>query len=193
MSLKTGFMNKNNFFNLNLRNINHKKLKIGVIGLGYTGLPLVLQIRKKGFETLGFDIDDKKILNLKNGISYIDRIKKKDIKKLNKKLFFSTFRNINVCNIIIICVPTPLKSKNQPDLSFIKKTIKNISPFLKKGQILILESTSYPGTTRELVANKLKKEFNIGNDIFVGFSSERINPGFNENSLGKIPKVVSGY
>lgn len=184
---------KTNFLKINQKKISQKKSKVGIIGLGYTGLPLVLQIRKKGFETFGFDIDNKKILNLKNGISYIDRIKNSDIKKLNKKHFFSTFKNINICDIIIICVPTPLNSKNQPNLSFIKKTIKNISPFLKKGQILILESTSYPGTTRELVVNKLKKEFNIGNDLFVGFSSERINPGFNENSLGKIPKVVSGY
>ena len=90
-------------------------------------------------------------------------------------------------------MPTPLNSKKEPNLIFIKNTIQNITPYLKKGQILILESTSYPGTTRELIVNKLRKKFNIGKDFFIGFSSERINPGFNENKLDKIPKVVSGY
>ena len=90
-------------------------------------------------------------------------------------------------------MPTPLNNKNEPNLIFIKNTIQNITPYLRKGQILILESTSYPGTTRELIVNRLRKKFNIGKDFFVGFSSERINPGFNENKLSKIPKVVSGY
>ena len=95
--------------------------------------------------------------------------------------------------MIVICVPTPLKKNNNPDISFIKNTISLINNHLRSNQILILESTSYPGTTRELLVDKLNKKFQIGINFFVGFSSERINPGFNENSICKIPKVVSGY
>ena len=175
------------------KKIAKKNIKIGIIGLGYTGLPLAIQIRKKSFVTFGFDVDKKKISNLKKKISYINRIKNVDLKKFNRKLFFSNFVNILYCDVIIICVPTPLNNKNEPNLIFIKNTIQNITPYLRKGQILILESTSYPGTTRELIVNRLRKKFNIGKDFFVGFSSERINPGFNENKLSKIPKVVSGY
>ena len=188
-------MNKklNNLLSFLKKKITKKDIKIGIIGLGYTGLPLAIQIRKKGFVIFGFDVDKKKISNLKKGVSYIDRIKNIDLRKFSKKLFSSNFTNIQYCDVIIICVPTPLKSKNEPNLDFIKNTIQDIIPHLKKGQILILESTSYPGTTRELIVNKLKKKFNIGKDFFIGFSSERINPGFNENKLDKIPKVVSGY
>ena len=188
-------MNKklNNLLSFLKKKITKKDIKIGIIGLGYTGLPLAIQIRKKGFVIFGFDVDKKKISNLKKGISYIDRIKNIDLRKFSKKLFSSNFKNIQYCDVIIICVPTPLKGKNEPNLDFIKNTIQDIIPHLKKGQILILESTSYPGTTREIIVNKLKKKFNIGKDFFIGFSSERINPGFNENKLDKIPKVVSGY
>ena len=188
-------MNKklNNLLSFLKEKITKKDIKIGIIGLGYTGLPLAIQIRKKGFVIFGFDVDKKKISNLKKGISYIDRIKNIDLRKFSKKLFSSNFKNIQYCDVIIICVPTPLKGKNEPNLDFIKNTIQDIIPHLKKGQILILESTSYPGTTREIIVNKLKKKFNIGKDFFIGFSSERINPGFNENKLDKIPKVVSGY
>ena len=184
---------KKNFLKINQKKISQKKSKVGIIGLGYTGLPLAINIKTKGFEIFGFDIDIKKISNLRKGISYIDRIKNNDINKFNKKLFFSNLKNIHFCDVIIICVPTPLNSKNKPDLTFIKNTFKSILPFLKNGQILILESTSYPGTTRELIADKLKKKFNIGKNFFVGFSSERINPGYNEKKIDKIPKVVSGY
>ena len=149
---------KTNFLKINQKKISQKKSKVGIIGLGYTGLPLAINIKTKGFEIFGFDIDIKKISNLRKGISYIDRIKNNDINKFNKKLFFSNLKNIHFCDVIIICVPTPLNSKNKPDLTFIKNTFKSILPFLKNGQILILESTSYPGTTRELIADKLKKK-----------------------------------
>ena len=178
---------------MNQKKISQKKFKVGIVGLGYTGLPLAINIKKKGFEVFGFDIDVKKISNLKKGISYIDRIKNSDIERLNKKLLSSDFSNIHFCDVIIICVPTPLNLKNKPDLTFIKNTFRSIFPFLKNGQALILESTSYPGTTRELIAEKLKKKFYIGKNFFVGFSSERINPGYNEKKIDKIPKVVSGY
>ncbi len=184
-----------NYYKKKIRDkILNKKLVIGVIGLGYVGLPLSILFAKKKFKILGFDTNKEKIRLLNSGRSYIDRITNKDIKILNRKgEFFNNFKNINKCNVLIICVPTPLKSNNIPDLSYIKKTISSIKEKLEKGQVLILESTSYPGTTREEVVKKLNKKFLPGQNFFIGFSSERINPGFNENTIFKVPKVVSGY
>ncbi len=172
-----------------------KKARIGIIGLGYVGLPLALLFAKKGFKIFGFDNDNKKINSINKNHSYIERISNKNITLLNKKgnKCFSDYKNISECDIIIICVPTPLKNKNIPDLSYIRKTVKDISKYIKKGQTVVLESTSYPGTTEQEVIKKIKNKFKIGKDFFVGFSSERINPGVNENKISLIPKVVSGH
>jgi UDP-N-acetyl-D-glucosamine dehydrogenase len=184
-------MNKNYFKHLN-NLISKKKAVIGVIGLGYVGLPLSILFVNKGFKICGFDIDKAKIKKIFSNISYIDRIENKLIKKLNYSGKFShNFKNISLCDVIVICVPTPLKNNN-PYTNYIKSTYKYIEKFLKPGQVIILESTSYPGTTNELIVKKIEKEFKIGKNFFVGFSSERINPGFNENSIHKVPKVVSG-
>jgi UDP-N-acetyl-D-glucosamine dehydrogenase len=174
--------------------IDAKKCRVGIIGLGYVGLPLSILFAKNNFNIIGFDTDKKKIAKIKKNNSYIDRISNKDINLIIKNgNFYSNFSNIRKCDIIIICVPTPLKKNQNPDLSFIKNTINSIKKFLKKGQVLILESTSYPGTTEEEIYKKIKNNFEIGKDFFLGFSSERINPGKNENSIQTIPKVVSGY
>ena len=176
------------------KNFFDKKISIGVIGLGYVGLPLAILFAKKGYKVFGFDTDVRKIKILNSKKSYIERIKDSDIAILSKKgEVSSVFQNIRNCDVILICVPTPLKKNNDPDISFVKNTISLINNHLRTNQILILESTSYPGTTRELLVDKFNKKFQIGVNFFVGFSSERINPGFNENSLHKIPKVVSGY
>ncbi len=170
-----------------------KRATVGVVGLGYVGLPLSILLAKKGFKIIGFDIDKTKIDKINKKISYIDRISNNDIGRILKKGFStSNFSNIFYCDFIIICVPTPLLN-NKPNLNYIKSTIKNISKFFRKNQTVILESTSYPGTTRELLAKKISKKFTLGKDFFLGFSSERINPGFNEKFIDKIPKVVSGY
>lgn len=174
--------------------IKNKKINVGVIGLGYVGLPLAILFAKKGFKVFGFDINIDKIKILNSRKSYIERIPASDVCSLLKKgVLTSNFENIINCDVVIICVPTPLKNKNLPDLSFVKNTFISIVKYLRKNQILILESTSFPGTTREELANKLNKKFSIGKNFFIGFSSERINPGFNENSIAKVPKVVSGY
>jgi UDP-N-acetyl-D-glucosamine dehydrogenase len=175
--------------------ISKKKARIGIIGLGYVGLPLAILFAKKGFKIFGFDNNLKKIKSLNDNLSYIERISNKDIILLNKNenRCFSNFKKIEKCDIIIICVPTPLKRNNIPDLSFIKKTINDILGYIKHGQTIILESTSYPGTTEEEVIKKINKKFTIGKNFFVGFSSERINPGVNENKISSIPKVVSGH
>ena len=174
--------------------IDNKKCTVGVIGLGYVGLPLSILFVKNNFKLIGFDIDKNKVNKIKKNDSYLDRISNKDIALLNKNgKFFTNFNQIKNCDVIIICVPTPLKSDQSPDLSFIRKTINLIKKFLRKGQILILESTSYPGTTKEEIYLKIKDKFNIGENFFLGFSSERINPGKNEDSIQKVPKVVSGF
>lgn len=183
-------MIKNNLFKL----ISKKKATVAIIGLGYVGLPLAILIAKKGFNILGIDKDKKRIYLLKKGKSYFDRISNEDVKKLKKKATFSSNYNlINKADIIIICVPTPLLKGNKPDLSFIKSTVESIKKKIRGDQIIILESTSYPGTTFDEIINKINKKFTLGKNIFVGFSSERINPGFNENKIYKVPKVVSGY
>ena len=173
--------------------INKSNATIGVIGLGYVGLPLSILFAKNKFKVIGFDIDKQKINKLRKRKSYIERIPKKDINKIyNKGFYTNNFSFIKNCNFIIICVPTPLK-KNKPNLEYINSTYSNIKNYLRDGQVLILESTSYPGTTREILSKKLSKNFALGKNFFLGFSSERINPGFNESFIQKIPKVVSGY
>ena len=173
--------------------VNKKKIVIGIIGLGYVGLPLAILFSKKKYRLIGFDVDKKKINFINKGKSYIERISHKEIKNLKKNNCFTTkFDQIKKCDFIIICVPTPLKKKTEPDCSFIEKTFSSIKDKLRVGQTIILESTSYPGTTRELILNKLDKKFKVGNDFFIGFSSERINPGFNEKNFYQTPKVVSG-
>ncbi|MBD1132720.1 nucleotide sugar dehydrogenase [Pelagibacterales bacterium SAG-MED45] len=177
-----------------LKDFYNKKIKIGVIGLGYVGLPLAILFSKKGFKVFGFDTDVEKIKLINSKKSPIERIPDSNICLLLKKGEISNnFENITKCDVVVICVPTPLKKNNDPDVSFIKKTLLLIKNYLRNNQILILESTSYPGTTREEFVQKLNKRFKIGVNFFIGFSSERINPGFNEDSIHKIPKVVSGY
>jgi UDP-N-acetyl-D-glucosamine dehydrogenase len=176
------------------KKFSNKKITIGVIGLGYVGLPLAILFAKKKYKVFGFDTDAEKIKILNSKKSYIERITDSDVSLLLKKgEVSSVFQNIKKCDVVVVCVPTPLKKNNNPDISFIKNTIVLINNHLRINQILILESTSYPGTTREEFVEKLNKKFKIGVNFFVGFSSERINPGFNENSIHKIPKVVSGY
>ena len=176
-----------------LEKIKKRKLSVGIIGLGYVGLPLTILLSKYIYKLYGFDNDKNKIKKLKKNISYLDRIDKRLLKRISKKTVYNhDYSNIKNCDVIIFCVPTPLKN-NKPDLSYLKDSIKVIFDNLKKGQVLIIESTSYPRTTREELVDKLKNDFKIGEDIFVGFSPERIDPGNNENSLEKIPKIVSGY
>lgn len=176
-----------------IKKIDSKKLSIAVIGLGYVGLPLSLLLSKKD-HVIGIDIDKKKINQLNLNKSYIERIDNKKILNFNKKnIFSSDFSKIIDSDFIIICVPTPLKINKSPDLSFIKNAIAKIKPHLRKGQTIILESTSYPGTTNDHIVKIFSKKFIIGKELFVGFSSERIDPGINDHKIDKIPKVVSGH
>jgi len=181
----------------NLKNkIEKKKAVVGVIGLGYVGLPLVRLFLKSGFKVYGFDIDNNKIKKLKRGISYIKHIDFKFFKErfLDGKFFPTTdFKESKNVDIIIICVPTPLDKNKKPDLRYVDSTIKNIKKHLKKGSLVILESTTYPGTTREKILPVLEKEgFKVEKDIFLAFSPEREDPGNKKFNTKNIPKVVGG-
>lgn len=176
--------------------INKNNAKIGVIGLGYVGMPLVIRFSEVGFDTFGFDIDKKKVDMLNNGRSYIDHISKKSIENLSSSGFKATtdFSYISKVDVIIICVPTPLGVHREPDLSYIKSTLTSISPYLKINQLLILESTTYPGTTEDEVAPVInQKNLEIGKNFYLGYSPEREDPGNKDFSTKTIPKIISGY
>lgn len=182
-----------NFYSALSSKINKRSAKIAIIGLGYVGLPLALQFAKKKFDVIGFDIDKKKISNLKKKKSYIKHISDTSIKKYSKKLFFTdNFKYISKSNIVILCLPTPLTKTFTPDLSYIKKTLKNIKNYLQEGQILILESSTYPGSTRKLIIPYLNN-FEIGKTFFLGYSPEREDPNNTKFKLQNIPKICSGY
>ena len=179
-----------------LKKVKKRDLTIGIIGLGYVGLPLAIRFSEEKFDVIGFDINETKIKSLKEGNSFIKHIADNKILFLLQNNFKATsnFKNISNVDIIIICVPTPLGTNKDPDLSYIHSTLESISPYLKKSQTLILESTTYPGTTEEEIVPKIEKlGFTIGKDYFVGYSPEREDPGNTKFSTKTIPKVVSGH
>ena len=146
---------------------------VGVIGLGYVGLPLALRFSKEGFKTFGLDIDKDKVKVLNAGKSYIKHINADEIKSVIKHNLKPTidFSIISSLDVIIICVPTPLGAHNEPNLSYIRGTLESIQPNLKENQLLVLESTTYPGTTEEEIIPIIKKSgFNIGTNFFIGYS-----------------------
>ena len=165
-------------------------LKICVIGLGYVGLPICLKLAKN-FKTVGFDINTKRINSLKNQIDLNHEFKRKDLKKKNL-IFSKEIRVLDKCNFYIICVPTPITNSKLPDLRYIEESFKLLSKILKKGDIIILESTVYPGVT-ETFANKLEKKTKLRNnrDFSICYSPERINPGDKKNNLNQINKILA--
>lgn len=175
--------------------INNKTAKIGIIGLGYVGLPLAIAFSRKKYFVIGFDLDKSKIKKLKKSQSYLGHISNSSLKKIRYGSYF-TFKVevIKKADIIILCLPTPLKNNNEPDLSYLKNTIKNIRKYLIKGQLIIIESSTYPGSTKELLEPIVKKKkFTVGKDFFIGYSPEREDPNNKKFTLEKIPKIVSGY
>ena len=176
-----------------LEKIKKKNFSIGIVGLGYVGLPLLMGFADKGLRVIGFDIDKTKIEMLKKGRSYINHIKLKKIHTNKKIEFTNSFKKIYYVDFIILCIPTPLTKKNLPDLSYIKKTMQSVKNYLRKYQTLSLESTTYPGTTREIIYPILKKKFKVGEDFFLVYSPEREDPGRKNISLHNIPKVLGGF
>ncbi len=175
-----------------------KKEKVGIIGLGYVGLPLAREFLKKGFNVIGFDVDEKKINSLNSGKSYIKHISNDFLNDyvIEKKTFKSTidFSKLKEVDSILICVPTPLNEYREPDLSYVIKTTETISKNLKRGHLVVLESTTYPGTTDEVMLPILGKSgLKAGFDFFLAYSPEREDPGNEKFTTSKIPKVVGGY
>jgi UDP-N-acetyl-D-glucosamine dehydrogenase len=176
--------------------IRDRSAKIGVIGLGYVGLPLIRAFIQAGFRTLGFDIDQTKIDRLKAGQSYIKHIPAEWIAKTAAAGAFeptADMRRLSEADAVLICVPTPLNESRDPDLTYIVETAKQIAAALRPGQLIVLESTTYPGTTREVVQPILAAGgLQVGKDYFLGFSPEREDPGNAKYSAESIPKVVGG-
>ncbi|MBI4835413.1 MAG: nucleotide sugar dehydrogenase [Planctomycetes bacterium] len=175
--------------------IKSKKAKVGIIGMGYVGLPLARLFAQNGFAVIGFDIDKEKIKNLNAGKSYIKHISSDSIKQMLRQGFrpSNNFKELKATDAIIICVPTPLTKMREPDLSYIVNTAEVISQNLRKDHLVILESTTYPGTTDEDVLPILEKSgLKFGKDFYLAFSPEREDPGNPVYSTEKIPKVVGG-
>ena len=184
----------NTYIRLKKKIQNKKKLSVGIIGLGYVGLPLSLTICEQGYKVFGFDKDSSKINLLNNYKSYIKHIDSSRIKRsVKKKRFFPTdnFSLLNNMDIIILCVPTPLTKNKKPDLSYIKKSVLLIEKYFRTGQKIILESTTYPGTCNDLIIKKFKKRnFFEGKDYFLSYSPEREDPGNKKFKTKNIPKVI---
>ncbi len=177
-----------------LNKIESKQAKIGIVGLGYVGLPLLMEFVEQEFSTIGFDIDEKKVIQLNNGKSYIKHIADERIAKVvESHLFEATtdFSRIKEVDCILICVPTPLTRYREPDLSYIEGTSETLSKHIRKGQLIVLESSTYPGTTEEVMKPILEKSGLKGDvDFWVGFSPEREDPNNPNFNTRTIPKVV---
>jgi UDP-N-acetyl-D-glucosamine dehydrogenase len=175
--------------------IRNKTARVGIIGLGYVGLPLARTFSRGGFRVLGFDIDPIKVEKLGRGESYIEQIPPAFIREMRGQEFDATsdFRRLVEVDVVIICVPTPLTPAREPDLTYVINSTRSIAAVLRPGQLVILESTTYPGTTRELMLPILEqKGLKAGKDFFVAFSPEREDPGNSDFSTPTIPKVVGG-
>lgn len=193
-----------NYKSFLLDKIQNKRVKVGIIGLGYVGIPLALHFCEEGISVLGFDIDNEKVKKINNGESYIKHIDSTSIYTfVNKKLFEATdnFSRLKEVDAILICVPTPLNQYREPDISYIENTAKVISQNLRKGQLVCLESSTYPGTTIEVIKPKLDNPLNpelngekleVGIDYFLAYSPEREDPNNPNFTTKTIPKVVGG-
>lgn len=168
------------------------KIKIAIIGLGYVGLPIALAASKK-YRTLGFDINSERILSLKKDVDINGEINKQQLRK-SKINFTNDIQKLISCNFYIITVPTPVKKNNEPDLEPLKKAVNILVKVIKKGDVFVLESTVYPGLTREIIIKEIekRKKFKLNIDFYAGYSPERINPGDKLNKFENINKVVSG-
>ncbi len=173
-----------------------KEAVVGIIGLGYVGLPLLIAVARAGFRSVGLDTDATKPERIARGVSYIDAVSSSDLNALltsNRLSATTDFARLDACDVIVICVPTPLTRNREPDMSHIEATARSVAAHLRPGQTVILESTSYPGTTREVLKPILEATGLLsGVDFFLGFSPEREDPGNRDFSTTTIPKVVSG-
>lgn len=178
-----------------LKKIEDRKIVVGVVGLGYVGLPLAVEKAKAGFKTIGFDVQPQKVEMVNAGHNYIGDVVDSDLDELVQRGMLSAttdFSFVKDVDFIAICVPTPLDEHQQPDISYVKSSAEAIGKFLKKGTIVVLESTTYPGTTEELIKPILEEESGLkcGIDFYLGFSPERVDPGNLIYKTKNTPKVV---
>jgi UDP-N-acetyl-D-glucosamine dehydrogenase len=178
------------------KKVQNKKLKVGVLGLGYVGLPLVREFTSSGFTVTGFDIDSNKVDTLNSGKSIIKHIPHQQVKAMRDSGRFTAttdMSKIRGVDSVIVCVPTPLTANREPDMQYIIKSTETISKYLQKGQLISLESTTYPGTTREVMIPILEKSgLKAGRDFHAAFSPEREDPGNKHFTTKTIPKVIGG-
>jgi len=178
-----------------IKKIRSRKANIGIIGLGYVGLPLVIEFCKADFHVTGFDVDKRKVDLLKKGKSYIKHIKSSQFTAHASRFTPTTdFANLKKMDCIILCVPTPLDKNREPDMTYVFSTTRTVAQHLQKGQLIVLESTTYPGTTDEDMRKILEeKGLKAGKDFFLAYSPEREDPNNKNFSVRTIPKVVGGY
>lgn len=176
--------------------IEKHEAKIGVIGLGYVGLPLAVEKGKVGFSVIGFDINPVRVGRVNEADNYIGDVKDEDLKEIVRKgLLTATtnFSRLSECDVVIICVPTPLTITRDPDISYIQSSTEEIAKYLRPGQIITLESTTYPGTTEQVILPLLEKTgLKVGRDFFLAFSPERVDPGNKRFTTKNTSKVVGG-
>ena len=176
--------------------IKEKKAKVAVIGLGYVGLPTATELAKIGYSIFGIDIKKERVDKVNRGESYVFDVFSNDLKKVIRSKKLKAFNNhlpLKNSDIVLICVPTPLDKNRVPDVSYMISTAKEITKYLHKNQLIILESSTYPGTTREIILPELQKsDFKVGKDFFLAYSPERIDPGNKEYKLKDVPRVIGG-
>ncbi len=200
MNMTTGFLNSLGELK---KRVETRQARIGIIGMGYVGLPLALLFSEERFQVIGFDIEAKKVSTLNAGGSYIVRILAESVQQAQKSGFRATsdYAEIADMDAVIICVPTPLNEHNEPDLRYVRVTVESIAPYIHEGQLIVLESTTYPGTTDEIVVPLLEKGNPSGikvsrkldeSGVYVAFSPEREDPGNDTIERHDIPKVVGG-
>lgn len=178
-----------------LTKINNREITVGVVGLGYVGLPLAVEKAKAGFKTIGFDVQEEKVNLVNEGHNYIGDVVDSDLKKLVEAGMLSAttdFSFVKDVDFIAICVPTPLDKHQQPDISYVKNSTIEIAKYMTKGTMVVLESTTYPGTTEELIKPLLEEGSGLkcGEDFYLGFSPERVDPGNKQFKTKNTPKVV---
>ena len=176
--------------------IRNREARLGVIGLGYVGLPLAVEMAKAGLVVYGIDVDARKVRSINRGVSYVQDVPSEllaDLVKARKLKATTDYRILRKCDVIDICVPTPLRKTKDPDISYIIAAVEHIQTHLHKGQLIILESTTYPGTTEEVILPRLEQTgLKVGRDFFLAFSPERVDPGNKQYTTSTIPKVVGG-
>lgn len=175
--------------------LNNKSAVIGIVGLGYVGLPLAIRYADVGYKVIGFDNDPKKPQAIANGVTYIKHIPSENLQRATNQGFEATtdFQQASAVDALILCVPTPLDKHRAPDLSFVLETLASLLPYIRKGQIISLESTTYPGTTEEQLKPRIEElGLTVGKDVFLVYSPEREDPGNTNFTTRNIPKICGG-